>query len=220
MRLILVLAAVLAPTAYTQGVTQADVTPDDLLTLYDNAVAIEIPIPANATAYSLTFGGTKPPVGMSTFLDRDATTLRVIALLPDEGVVDPCAAEEAEATIVAIPISPRGAPFHNSMKVCVPHPPKPEITGRARLVLEGEAPTLGELRPIVFQAWLVRDGQNEHGGIKSAIDMSRAFTAYVNFTDSSSTAFPAYEHLDVDTLATWPDIAALIEKFGISTDPR
>lgn len=183
-------------------------------------MAIEIPIPTNATTYSLTFSGTKPPVGTSTFLDRDATILRVIALLPDEGVVDPCAAEEAEATIVAIPITQIGPPSHNSMKVCVLHPPKPEITGRARLVLEGAPPALDELRPIVFQAWLVHDGKNEHGGIKSAIDMSRAFTAYVNFTDSNSTAFPAHESLDADTLAAWPDIADLIEKYGISTDPR
>ncbi len=48
----------------------------------------------------------------------------------------------------------------------------------------------------------------------------RAFTAYVNFTDSNSTAFPAHERLDADTLAAWPDIADLIEKYGTPTDPR
>lgn len=139
MRLVLTLAALLAPVALTQAVTEAPVTTDDLLRLYDNAVALEVPVPPGATTYSLTVSGTSGARGTSTFLQPGVDTLRVVVLLPDPAVVDPCAAEEAEATIVAIPIGPDRTHFHNSIEACVPHPPKAQITGGARFVLEGAA---------------------------------------------------------------------------------
>lgn len=199
-----------------QGVMQDAVTTRDLLDLFDDAVAIEVEIPEGATTFHLSYGRG----GVSSFLDQNPTqgpptSLRVVAFLPDPSEVDPCEQGQAQATIVATLISDEGRGERHSQKVCVPHPDKSRITGAPRQVMEGDAPVLGEWTPLLFHAWLVRESQDERGGIDSAIALENSFTIQVMFASGNSTGFESSEVLRLQQFAELPAVRQLIEKYGV-----
>lgn len=213
-------AAALAATAQAQGVQQDAVTADDLLLLFDNAVALEVDIPAGATTFSLLYGPANASNGMTTFLSQPGggpapTRLRVVVVLPDPAVVDPCAADEAEAVVIAYPHSEQSANSHHRLKVCVPHPAKSSITGASRTVIEGAVPTLNEWTPVIFKTWLVRAGQDENGAIDSTVDLQKNFIVQVGFSSGNSTSGPTSAAMSLEEIAALPAIAELIEEHGL-----
>jgi len=224
MRFLLVLLTLTVATTQAQGVRQDAVTPDDLLLLYDNAVALEVDVPTGATTVALSYGSAAEPFGMATFLAQSGVTLaptrlRVIVLFADPSVVDPCAADEAEALVIAIPHSDDGTNSHMRQKVCVPHPVKSSITGESRTVIEGSTPPLGEWTPLVFQTWLVRAGRTEQGSIDSALDLGKNLLVQVRFGDSNSTSTVIAAPLSNGELSALPAVQELIAEYGVVEGP-
>ena len=216
MKRLLLTLAMLLPVTHAQQVMQTPVTTDDLLLLFDNAVAVEIPIPAETTTVRLSYGPVPSANGLSTFIDEAAHTLRLVVLLPDPTVVSPCPAGEAEATIIAVPLLPEHAGFHHRQKVCTPHPEKNLLTGSLNAVIEGEAPALNEWRPLLVHTWLVNINQDDAGSITSAIDTASLFNVQVNFSSGNTTGFPDQPALGANELLSLPAVEELVERYGLT----
>ncbi|HEX7004238.1 MAG TPA: hypothetical protein VF168_08630 [Trueperaceae bacterium] len=219
MRLIMVFALLLTAHSLAEGVVRSAVTTRDVLDLFDQAVAVEIEIPDDATTFHLIYGRG----GISAFLDQHPmqgppNVLRVVAFLPDPGEVDPCAAGEAQATVIATPISAAGRGGRHLQRVCVPHPEKTRITGVLREVIEGSAPELDEWMPLLFHAWLVREGSNAPGAVDSAVALDSHFTMQVKFGSRNSTAFDSEDALRLDEFIDLPVLRRSIERFGIARE--
>lgn len=220
MKRLLLTLAMLLPAVHAQEVLQTPVTPDDLLRLLDNSVAVEIPIPDGATGFRLAYGPVPSPFGLSTFIREPAETLRVVVLLPDPSAVNPCPAGQAEATIIALPVHAEHAGSHHRQKACTPHPEKHLLTGALNAVIEGQAPALNEWRPLLVHAWLINIGQDDTGSITSAMDTGNLFSVQLYFSDSNSTAFPDEPQLGAGELLALPAVQELVDRYGISRSTR
>ena len=225
MRLVIVLLTLASAMALAQGTIQDVVTPDDLLMLYDNAVALEVDIPTGATTFALSYGSSSSPLGLSTFLpetragDSAPTRLRVVVVLPDASVVDPCVPFRAEAVVIAVPHGPSGTDAHHRQKVCVPHPSESSMTGELTTVIEGPGPQLGEWTPLVLKTWLVNVGQDGQGTIQSIVDLEHNFLLQVHFGDSNTTGIVTAPPLGTAELMAVPAIRALVEEYGLLRAP-
>lgn len=224
MRYVLFVMLMSTAVVQAQGVRQEAVTPDDLLLLFDNALALEVDIPAGATTFALSYGNAADPFGFSTFITESGarpapTRLRVVVVLADPAVVDACAADEAQAVVIAVPHGDEWADFHQRQSVCVQHPPKSAITGEARTVIEGSAPQLNTWTPLVFQTWLVNAGKDAQGGIDSAVDLTTNFLVQVHFGDSNDTGTVMAPPLNPAELIVLPTVGELIEEYGLLTGP-
>jgi len=143
----------------------------------------------------------------------------VVVYLPDESQVDPCPADWAEAKVVVTPITPAGPLGHHRQNVCVPHPPKAEITGRPYTVLEGEAPRLGRWTPLLFHAWMVRTGHDDDGRLRSAIDLDKNLVVHVHFGAEATLGFPDAPPPSLSELIAMPAIVRLIDDLGAVGGP-
>lgn len=209
-----------------QGVRWEPVTADDLLSLYQNLVAVEVDVPSGATTFSLAYGSTSDVFVLSTFLEQGGLDrlipdrLRIVVLLPDPAVVSPCSAEQAQATIAITPISGQLRAAEHVQKVCVNHPDRSTIRGRTMDVFEGASPTMGGWTPLLFQAWLVGSGANESGGVASGLDLEMNFAVQVAFGSGTSTERPEAQPLTATDFAKLPAIADLIAQYGVVNDAR
>lgn len=215
----LLLVSLCGALALAQGVRLDQLTTDDLLRLYDNAVALEVEVPQGATTFSVAYGPAGKPNGLGSSLRAGPSprpsALRVVALLPDPSVVDPCAAEESEVTLLVVRQYGDAEGTHHRQKVCVPHPSKSSITGSVTRVPQRDALALDEWTPLLVQAWLVRDGEDDSGAIDSALDLNHAFVLQLHFGSQDSASYPTTKSLTVEELAAIPAVAELVEEYGL-----
>lgn len=221
-KLLILLAALLAallPTAFAQGVTQERVTTQDLLRLFDNAVAIEVAIPQGATVYTLDFGTIKESASYSTFLPetvggQSTARLRVVTLLPEPSDAVTCAADGVEAMVIVSVTNHGGLDDHIKEKVCVTHPSPADWMGSVHRVLYEGVPELDRWTPILFYSSLIatsREGDSRH----SAIDIDNVFWVQVGFLAGNRTDFPSHPPLGIEELIALPDVSRLVEEYGL-----
>lgn len=216
------LALLYCGAALAQGVVVGQLTADDLLRLYDNAVVLEVEVPEGASTLAFSYGPPDRPNGLGSSLQEGPasrpTTVRIVTLLPDPSEVDPCAADEAEATLLVIRKYEDFEGIHHRQKVCVPHPAKSAISGSVTRIPQRDALALDQWTPVLIQAWLVNEGPDSAGAIESTLDLGSSFVVQLYF-GSAEGDFPATESLTIEELAQLPVVNELIEEYGVLEQP-
>lgn len=207
MRLLVLAVLLLASVSFGQGVSRSTLTLEDLAVLLGDAVAIDVPVPRQATVLRMSFGVGAERGEYSASLDHGGrreppSEVRLLVQAP-AWETEPEVTREVVRVHVMIPdgSSATMGPFD------VPKP-DPGPAWKHELVVESQPLRLDAWAPVYVRAWTLAVAGDE------VVDLERAFVVQVWFGRGDPETVDPGPPLDAEALAQLGVI-----RFGLMLEP-